>query len=101
SGPRVGRKAWEPRAVEVLKPGGAGTVNFTFDIPLSPAIEILRVRGDFADQILPASFYAGTSKFVAATGTGGAGAGGPVAMTPGVADKNSAPTTGDSRSVVE
>ncbi len=101
SSTRVGRKAWEPRAVEVLKPGGMGTVNFTFDVPLSPAIEILRVRGDFADQILPASFYDGTNKFVAATGSSGAGAGGPVAMNPGAADKATAPTTGDSRSVVE
>jgi hypothetical protein len=102
SSTRVGRKAWEPRAVEVLKPGGVGTVDFTFDVPLSPAIEILRVRGDFADGILPATFYEGTNKFVAATGSGGggAGAGGPVAAAPGVADKN-AVGGGESRSVVE
>ncbi len=103
SSTRVGRKAWEPRGVEVLKPSGDEKATFSFSVPISPAVEILRVRGDFGDQILPASFYSGTNKFVAATGNGGAaaGAGG---IVPGVVDNRTttAPTAaGDTRSVVE
>src|SRR6266540_1536683 len=41
SSTRVGRRAWEPRAVEVLKGTEAGPINFTFTVPISPAIEIL------------------------------------------------------------
>jgi hypothetical protein len=100
SSTRIGRKAWEPRGVQVLKASGAETVSFTFRVPISPAIEILRVRGDFGDQILPASFYDGTNKFVAATGSGGAGGG--AVFAPGVADKNMAPTgSTDTRTVTE
>ncbi len=107
SSTRVGRKAWEPRGVQVVKPGAAAdTVNLTFTVPISPAVELLRVRGDFADNMLPPSFYEGTNKFIAATGGGGgtgAGAGGGAVMAaPGAADKNSAPETEDqTRSVVE
>src|SRR5690606_16170174 len=60
SSTRVGRRAWEPRAVYILQRTGEGTVNFTFEVPVSPALEILRVRGDLGDQVLPASFYEGT-----------------------------------------
>ena len=56
-----------------MKPGGGGTLNFTFTVPASPALEILRVRGDFADTLLPAQFYDGTNKFIAATGGPAAG----------------------------
>jgi hypothetical protein len=98
SSTRVGRKAWEPRGVEVLNGDGDGTVNLKFNVPISPAIEILRVRGDFGDQVLPASFYAGESKFTAATGSGG-----PAVFAPGVAnDRSAAPgAEADTRSVVE
>lgn len=104
SSTRVGRKAWEPRGVHVLDPGGVGRLSFTFTVPISPALEILRVRGDFGDQILPPSFYGGTNKFVAATGASGAGGG--AVFGPAVGDKNtvptsSAPTTTDTRTVTE
>jgi len=108
SSPRLPRKTWEPRAVQILSETSTETANLTFTIPISPATEILRVRGDFPSAVLPASFYNGTNKFVAGTagaagttgGTTGATTGGPVAAGPGVSDdKLTAPTT--PRDVVE
>ncbi|HTG43078.1 MAG TPA: beta-propeller domain-containing protein, partial [Verrucomicrobiae bacterium] len=102
SSTRVGRKAWEPRAVQLLKEKTAELVNLTFHVPISPAIEILRVRGDLGGQVLPPAFYEGTNAFVAATTGGGAGAavGAPNTETTG-APGRSAVTDGAARSVVE
>ena len=72
SSTRVGRRAWEPRAVHHLE-GVLWVQNvttFTFTVPISPALEILRVRGDVSSA-LPAEFYQGTDEFVSGTGSGG------------------------------
>ena len=75
SSTRVGRRAWEPRAVHHLDPGTAGPVTFTFTLPLSPELEILRVRGDLTTS-LPAGFFEGATNFVSGSG-GTPAAGGP------------------------
>ncbi|MGZ8940608.1 MAG: beta-propeller domain-containing protein, partial [Limisphaerales bacterium] len=103
SSTRLGRRAWQPRAVELIT-SSAAVENFTFSIPISPEIEILRVRGDRTVDTLPAEFYTGTNKFNVTGGTAGdgstaggdAGVGGPAAPNEG-GDRG-----GDSqRSVVE
>src|SRR5688500_10817297 len=45
SSTRLGRRAWEPRGVKVLTNSEA-LANLTFTLPISPSIEILRVRAD-------------------------------------------------------
>src|SRR5687768_11368384 len=52
SSTRLGRRAWLPRGVKLI-PGGAAVANATFTVPLSPEIEILRVRGDRVQDTLP------------------------------------------------
>jgi hypothetical protein len=71
SSTRVGRRAWEPRAVRFLTNGEPENVRFTFKVPLVPNMEILRVRTDFAASSLPASFYSGTNSFVTGAEDGG------------------------------
>jgi len=104
SSTRVGRRVWEPRAVHHLDPGTEVYRTFTFTLPQSASLEILRVRGDLSDP-LPSSFYLGTNEFVAnlpSGGTTGAATGG--ALQTG-APGNTAPTTdaldSGNRSVVE
>lgn len=112
SSSRVGRRSWEPRAVEVLTSEKSPS-NVTFTVPISPAMEILRVRAELVGNTLPLSFYQGTNTFVAGTGSGGTtggtgggstgatgGTGGGPAV-PGVdSSRDQAPTT-PARSVVE
>ena len=103
SSPRLGRRAWEPRGVKVLTNNEA-LANMTFTVPISPAIEILRVRADLAANALPATLYTGTTNFTLA----GSGGGGPPALFDGVsAGPTGAPSrdagqeNGAPRSVVE
>ncbi len=103
SSPRVGRRAWEPRAVQRLSAAGGEKVALTFTVPISPAVEILRVRGETSSP-LPLSFFEGTNKFASGTGSG-AGAGGPVfnaGPETSVPARDSVDSgTGDARAVVE
>lgn len=101
SSPRVGRRVWEPRAVQHVPPGTSDKVALTFTVPISPAIEILRVRGDKSSPV-PLSFFEGTNKFASGTG-GGAGAGPVFSNAPETSapSRDSAGTGGDTRSVVE
>src|SRR5688500_16834037 len=62
SSTRVGRRAWLPRAVQLID-ATESVAKITFSVPISPAIEILRVRGDLAESSLPAELYTGTNKF--------------------------------------
>jgi hypothetical protein len=106
SSARLGRRAWEPRGVKVLTNNEA-LANMTFTVPISPAIEILRVRADLAENTLPPTLYAGATNFAVAPGAAGpnflgrgAADGGPGAPT--APAENTAPQTGDQpRSVVE
>src|SRR5688572_27498673 len=95
SSPRLGRRAWEPRGVKVLSATQTAGSTITFTVPISPAIEILRVRGDLAENTLPAQFYTGTNDFTLAN-NGGAVAGGP-----GVFDGNAGPTSAPGRDAGE
>ena len=102
SSTRLGRRAWLPRAVQLISSSEA-IANITFTVPISPEIEILRVRGDRTEDTLPAEFYTGTNKFnvagngggnflgggTTAGGDGGAGAGGPAAPNEGGRDNAS------------
>jgi len=99
SSPRVGRRAWEPRAVKLLDGSEAaeGLVKFSFTVPLSPAVEILRVRGDLAAGALPSIFYGGTNKFNAGA-NGGNMAAGPTAQ---VVDRAAEDGAGAPREVAE
>lgn len=102
SSTRVGRRAWEPRAVHHLEPADSGLATFTFTVPLSPALEILRVRGDITTA-LPAAFFDGPTNFVSGSGNG---AGGPSAGGPLENGDVRAPADGDfagggDRTVVE
>lgn len=56
---RFGAGAWQPRAVQRID-GTATTL--TFEIPISAAAEMLRVRGDEGEP-LPAAFYKGETEF--------------------------------------
>ena len=85
SSTRLGRRAWEPRGVKVLTNNEA-LASATFTVPISPAIEILRVRADLAANTLPATLYTGTTNFTLA----GSGGGGP----PAVFDGSAGPTAG-------
>jgi hypothetical protein len=101
SSTRLGRRAWEPRGVTVLTNSQA-LANATFTVPISPSVEILRVRADLAANTLPAELFTGTTNFTHAgsSGPGGAvfdGNAGP-ASGPG---RDSAVESGPSRSVVE
>ncbi|HEV8541695.1 MAG TPA: beta-propeller domain-containing protein [Verrucomicrobiae bacterium] len=100
SSPRLPRKVWEPRAVQVLDETNAGAVSLTFTIPISPATEILRLRGDLPSAVLPASFYDGTNKFLAASAGSTTGAGAGAILAPGVDNNTAAPPT-TQRDVVE
>ena len=97
SSARVGRRSWEPRAVHHLAPSTEAYRTFTFNLAMSPAVEILRVRGDLSEA-LPPSLYGGTNSFgtVANSGGGTGGATGTVLM-----NNSGAPTaidtTGNSR----
>ena len=101
SSTRVGRRAWEPRAVKLMNDLEAASANVTFTLPISPALEILRVRADLVENSLPTEFYTGTNKFTNVTTAGGVAA--------GAGDGTSAPTRegdanaggGSSRTVVE
>jgi hypothetical protein len=64
SRPRLGRGAWEPRAVSRLE-GAGGTI--LFRLPITSHLEILRVRAD-AQEPLPSSFYEGESWFAGQPG---------------------------------
>ena len=68
SSARLGRRAWEPRGVKVLTNATESVNTVTFDLPLSPAIEILRVRGDLAENSLPGEFFSGTNSFTLPNG---------------------------------
>ena len=57
---RFGAGSWEPRAVSRLDGNGG---EFTFRIPKSAGLEVLRVRADDQEP-LPASYYSGTNSFV-------------------------------------
>src|SRR5688500_12036143 len=67
SSTRVGRRSWQPRAVRHLEPSSELFRTFTFTLPQSAAIEILRVRAEMS-EILPASAYLGTNTFVSSGG---------------------------------
>lgn len=103
SSTRVGRRAWEPRAVKVLDPLDGLVARVTFTVPVSPAIEILRVRGDLAENTLPAEFYSGTNKFsVVNNGNANAGGlGGGVLTSAPTEDRAVMDGGGGARSVVE
>src|SRR5688500_13584632 len=86
SSTRLGRRGWMPRAVHLINNSGA-VDNFTFTLPLTPELEILRIRGDRASDTLPAEFYTGTNKFDVAggalpSGQFDGGVGGPVTSGP-------------------
>ena len=102
SSTRLGRRAWEPRAVQVLTNNDALS-EVTFTVPISPEIEVLRVRADLAANTLAPELYTGTTNFTLAGNNspggfrGGAGAEDSAAM-PGAEAPESG---GSSRSVVE
>ncbi len=86
SSTRLGRRGWMPRAVHLINNSGA-VDNFTFTLPLTPELEILRIRGDRTTDTLPAEFYTGTNKFDVAggalpSGQFDGGAGGPATSGP-------------------
>lgn len=86
SSTRLSRRAWEPRGVKVLTNSEA-LANVTFTLPISPSIEILRVRADLTANTLPASLYTGETNFTHADSAGG----------PAVFDGNAGPTAGPGR----
>jgi len=92
---RIGDGAWEPRAVTRLD-GAGGTV--TFSLPCSRQLELLRVRGDDSEP-LPASFYAGTNKFLGEPSSGGPNS--PTAFLDARAGPGAGSPTEPSRDVVE
>jgi len=101
SSTRLGRRAWEPRGVKVLTNNEA-LANATFTLPISPSIEILRVRADLAANTLPASLFTGETNFThAGTAGGPAVFDGTAGPTAGPGRENSGDSGAPSRSVVE
>lgn len=97
SSPRVGRRAWEPRAVRYLTNGEPENVSFTFTSPLGSGMELLRVRSDLRASALPASYYSGGTNFVSAASQSGPARGALDSVAPTAGESSAQPD----RSVVE
>lgn len=97
SSPRVGRRSWEPRAIRYLTNGEPEGVEFTLTAPITPTMEILRVRSDLTGSSLPATFYQGSKTFV--SGSQGSFNGRVETAAPNF--DAGAPSDGGGRSVVE
>ncbi len=102
SSTRVGKRAWEPRGVQVLTNSTETATTLTFNVPVSPAIEVLRVRADLVENTLPAQFFTGTNEFSLSGSADGipvdSATGAPNTSAPG---REAGDGAGSDRSVVE
>lgn len=107
SRPRMGNGAWIPRKDHWPEPG---VEEVTLTVPIQAEIELLRAKGETAQELpLPAGFYGGKRDFAAvvSTTTSTATPGGPLDATTGFGSTPGIPNTevrgesGDSRAVVE